>query len=238
MKQRKVEKLDISKLRKKKPVIEVNFREEGEFIRYWEKVQEYADSIENSERFQKMLKRGRRIWSYQVRTPDGIPARYVINVTKDRKRDYDFEKICFIEMEDIGGKMYGTVGRSELWEEEKARLPEEIKEEAGRERKVMIMIHRHAIERYIERHGYEGGYEECVDYLLSNTSKMQIFVDTNDCTFKGYFEDGLFLGTITDNTIRIRTYITKRQCFPNQKEELSFLQEKTINEIEEEWGKD
>lgn len=81
----------------------------------------------------------------------------------------------------------------------------------------MTILHSHAINRYIERHGYEGTLEQCQCYILNYTILTTQNVDTITKEVIVYFDDGVFLGCIKDNVTHLNTYVPNNRLYSNQR---------------------
>ncbi len=79
----------------------------------------------------------------------------------------------------------------------------------------IFVIHGHAISRYRERSKFEGTIEQaCVKVLTELMLCMP--VNDSDTTYIS-FDGGVFLCNVTNRVLHIRTFITYRQCKPNQR---------------------
>ena len=85
------------------------------------------------------------------------------------------------------------------------------------DREKITIYHSHAINRYIERHGYEGTLEECQCYILNNTLLTTQNVDTITKEVVVYFDEGVFLGCIKDNVTHLNTYVSNNRLYSNQR---------------------
>ena len=76
----------------------------------------------------------------------------------------------------------------------------------------ITMVHSHAINRFIERHGWKGSLEECQQHILRNL--ITTYTTSDDVTkeFTTYFDGGLFLGVVDGGVWRFKTIIMNRQC--------------------------
>lgn len=96
-----------------------------------------------------------------------------------------------------------------------------------------LVIHGHAIKRYIERHGYEGTLEQATGKLML---ALGTSVPTNDSdTTYIYFDSGTFLCNGKGEVLHVRTYINNQQCHRNQRlfsEKSKMKTDKVINAIE------
>lgn len=85
------------------------------------------------------------------------------------------------------------------------------------DKQTITVYHSHAINRYIERHGYDGTLEECQCYILNNTLLTTQNVDTITKDVVVYFDDGVFLGCIKDNVTHLNTYVSNNRLYSNQR---------------------
>lgn len=85
------------------------------------------------------------------------------------------------------------------------------------DREKITIYHSHAINRYIERHGYDGTLEECQCYILNNTLLTTQNVDTITKEVIVYFDEGVFLGCIKDNVTHLNTYVPNNRLYSNQR---------------------
>jgi hypothetical protein len=81
----------------------------------------------------------------------------------------------------------------------------------------MTILHSHAINRYIERHGYEGTLEQCQCHILNNTLLTTQSVDTITKEVVVYFDEGVFLGCVKDNVMHLNTYVSNNRLYTNQR---------------------
>lgn len=97
----------------------------------------------------------------------------------------------------------------------------------------VLVIHGHAINRYIERHGYEGTLEQATGKLML---ALGTSVPTNDSdTTYIYFDNGTFLCNSKGEVLHVRTYINNQQCHRNQRlwsEKSKMKTDKVIKTIE------
>ena len=85
------------------------------------------------------------------------------------------------------------------------------------DRQNITVYHSHAINRYIERHGYDGTLEECQCYILNYTILTAQNVDTITKEVVVYFDEGVFLGCIKDNITHLNTYVPNNRLYSNQR---------------------
>lgn len=81
----------------------------------------------------------------------------------------------------------------------------------------MTILHSHAINRYIERHGFDGTLEQCQCYILNNTLLTTQSVDTITKEVVIYFDEGVFLGCVKDNVTHLNTYVSNNRLYTNQR---------------------
>ena len=81
----------------------------------------------------------------------------------------------------------------------------------------MTVLHSHAINRYIERHGYDGTLEQCQCYILNYTMLTAQNVDTITKEVIVYFDEGIFLGCVKDNVTHLNTYVPNNRLYTNQR---------------------
>lgn len=83
--------------------------------------------------------------------------------------------------------------------------------------KTIMLLYAHAIEQYIERHGWDGTLEECRNHINMGLMLTCGEYDkiTGEC--EAYFDGGLFLGEKKGDIFRYKTFIMNRQCKPNQR---------------------
>ena len=98
---------------------------------------------------------------------------------------------------------------------------------------VLIVVHAHAIKRYYERHGFDGTFEQCRDFLLLK-GFIFINIDVDEYTKEtlSYFDDGVFMGIMEENVWRVKTWIKNTQCYQNQRL-ASFQSQKEQNKLVE-----
>lgn len=91
----------------------------------------------------------------------------------------------------------------------------------------IVVIHSHAINRYRERRKLQGALEVVQKKVLS---ELVIFSPVNDSdTSYVSFDGGVFLCNRNDRILHLRTWISDRQCKPNQR----LWSRKSEREIEE-----
>lgn len=81
-----------------------------------------------------------------------------------------------------------------------------------------IVLHSHAINRWMERKKFTGTLEEAKRKILTGLIVGDIQPDGTDDTWYHYFDGGVFICNYTDPRImHLRTYILNRQCSPLQR---------------------
>lgn len=79
----------------------------------------------------------------------------------------------------------------------------------------IIVVHSHAINRYMERSSFEGSLEKAQRMVLMG---MMIASPSHDSdTYYIPFADGLFLCQEKDRVLHVRTYVNDSQLKPNQR---------------------
>ena len=109
-----------------------------------------------------------------------------------------------------------------------------LEDKGKRKDNEFAMLHSHAINRYIERHGWNGTLEECQEYLLGEMWVTSQHVDRYTNELFVYFDDGLFLGCIKDGISHLNTYVANQHLFPYQRLKSKTLQdaiEKLFSEL-------
>lgn len=81
----------------------------------------------------------------------------------------------------------------------------------------ITVYHSHAINRYIERHGFDGTLEQCQCHILNNTLLTTQNLDTITKEVIVYFDEGVFLGCIKDNITHLNTYVPNNRLYSNQR---------------------
>ncbi len=99
----------------------------------------------------------------------------------------------------------------------------------------ILVIHSHAINRYIERRKFDGTIEQAQRKLLDELEIHKSVKDSTDETQYIYFDGGIFLCQVVDRVFRLRTFIMNRQCSPMQRMK-SLQSEKELEQIKREIG--
>lgn len=168
----------------------------------WKEVNDYGERAANAKAVKEALKKS-KIAFRRVNTPAKHKALYVFVATKRMMYHMPFlvvegsEGDSFVALEDMGG------GRKDS----------------------LAMLHSHAVNRYIERHGWNGTLEECQEHLLCDMWVTSQHVDTVTKELFVYFDEGLFLGCIKDGISHLNTYVANQHLFPYQRLKSRTLQE-------------
>lgn len=85
------------------------------------------------------------------------------------------------------------------------------------DREKITIYHSHAINRYIERHGFDGTLEQCQCHILNNTLLTTQNLDTITKEVVVYFDEGIFLGCVKDNVTHLNTYVPNNRLYSNQR---------------------
>lgn len=157
----------------------------------WNEVNDYGYFAANEKSVKKALKQKGVTLARRVNTPKKHRALYIY--ARPTKKVY-FTSFLIVE---------GSEGDSFVSMED--------------DRKKITIYHSHAINRYIERHGYDGTLEECQCYILNNTLLTTQNVDTITREVVVYFDEGVFLGCIKDNVTHLNTYVPNNRLYSNQR---------------------
>lgn len=81
-----------------------------------------------------------------------------------------------------------------------------------------VIIFRHAIDRYIERHRWSGTTHQLEDHMLMTMRRISYQQDLITHELICPFDGGVFLGKMVSNDmIELRTFVMNRQLHPNQR---------------------
>lgn len=177
-----------------------------DLISAWKEVNDYGERAANAKTVKDALKKNDIVFR-RVNTPKKNQALYIIIKTKRR-----MFHIPFLIVE-------GSEGRSFV----------AMQYEFGNERSLSV-VHSHAINRYMERHGWDGSLEECENYILESLWVMSINTDKYTKDTIVYFDEGVFLGSEKDNICHLNTYVANQHLYPNQRLKSRKLQE-SIEEL-------
>lgn len=154
-------------------------------------VRSYAPDTLNNGELKRQLKKQYTLLLKRVNTAKNkVPAAYIYIKAKKH-----FEFFGFVVLEGSEGESYATIYNHETCH--------------------AIVIHSHAINRYIERTNYQGTLEQATGKLMlaMGTSKA---THDSDTTYL-YFDDGIFICNTKDQVLHVRTFITNEQCHRNQR---------------------
>jgi len=90
----------------------------------------------------------------------------------------------------------------------------------------IFILRSHAVNRYMERHGFDGTFDQCQEYLFANLVVNPQNLDPYTKEVVIYFNHGLFLGTFKDNRCVVNTWVKNTQLYINQRLISRNLQEK------------
>lgn len=164
-----------------------------------------------SDRVRKAFKSGRHIVYHRVNTPapEKIPVLYSFAAART---GLFFRTFLVLE---------GTEGDSFA-----GRVADET---------LFYVLHSHAVNRYIERHHFDGTLEEAQRKILDGLMINDVQSDATDGTKYIHFDGGLFLCTENDRVMHLRTFIMNRQCTPMQRMK-SLASEKNVERLKREIG--
>jgi len=103
----------------------------------------------------------------------------------------------------------------------------------GNQDPILLIVKSHAIDRYIERHGYNGSREDCISMFLINLVYGYCEADNITGEIQVAFDGGFLLGCCLNDKkiVVIKTYISRRQFYPNQKLEYEKINEGCIEAL-------
>lgn len=157
----------------------------------WKEVNDYGFYAANEKNTKKALKKKGVTLARWVNTPKKNRALYIYS--RPNKKVY-FTSFLIVE---------GSEGDSFVTMED--------------DKEKMTVLHSHAINRYIERHGYDGTLEQCQCHILNNTLLTTQSVDTITKEVIVYFDEGIFLGCVKDNVTHLNTYVSNNRLYSNQR---------------------
>lgn len=159
----------------------------------------------------KAFRNGKRLVYHRVKTPapDKIPVFYTFARTD--KDEYIRTQLV---LEGSEGDSYA--GRVE-------------------DEDMFYVIHSHAINRFVERRQFHGSHEVAERHIINGLLINDVQKDGTDETRYIYFDGGLFLCTVTDRVLHLRTFIMNRQCSPVQRMK-SLTSEKNTEQLKREYG--
>lgn len=172
---------------------------------------EYGGRSVESQKVKKAFKQGRRLVYHRVNTP--APEKYpVLYIFARVPMGVYFRTFLVLE---------GTEGDSFA-----GRVADET---------LFYVLHSHAVNRYIERHHFDGTLEEAQRKILDGLMINDVQSDATDGTKYIHFDGGLFLCTESDRVMHLRTFIMNRQCTPMQRMK-SLASEKNVERLKREIG--
>lgn len=157
----------------------------------WKEVNDYGYFAANEKNTKKALKKKGVTLARWVNTPKKNRALYIYS--RPNKKVY-YTSFLIVE---------GSEGNSFVAMED--------------DKEKMTVLHSHAINRYIERHGYNGTLEQCQCYILNYTMLTAQNVDTITKEVIVYFDEGIFLGCVKDNMTHLNTYVPNNRLYTNQR---------------------
>ena len=157
----------------------------------WNEVNDYGFYAANEKNTKKALKKKGVTLARWVNTPKKNRALYIYS--RPNKKVY-FTSFLIVE---------GSEGDSFVTMED--------------DKEKMTVLHSHAINRYIERHGFDGTLEQCQCYILNYTMLTAQNVDTITKEVIVYFDEGIFLGCVKDNVTHLNTYVPNNRLYSNQR---------------------
>lgn len=168
----------------------------------WQEVNDYGERAANAPAVKEALKKS-KIAYRRVNTPAKNRALYIF--VKAKRQMFHMPYLV----------VEGSEGDSFVALEDKG-MPKDNE---------LAIIHSHAINRYIERHGWKGTLEECQEHLLCDMWVTSQHVDKVTNELFVYFDNGLFLGCIKDGISHLNTYVANQHLFPYQRLKSRTLQE-------------
>lgn len=165
-------------------------------IKAWADVSDYAEHAMRPIR-RELKRRGRTIVK-RVNTPDKTPALYIFFTHKHGGTSMAGLLVS-------GSEGTGVVSSAG-----------DVRQSADEMRDIFI-LRSHAVNRYMERHGWEGTFEQCQEYLFANLVISPQNIDKYTGEAIVYFGGGVFLGTYKDNRCSLNTWVRNTQLYTNQR---------------------
>ena len=172
----------------------------------WWKVENYTSSAMRPT--EGKFNKNTRVIFRRVNTPEKIPALYLF--AKER-RDVRIMTLSMLLVEGSEGTTVVTKSLNDGSNES------------------LFMLRSHAVNRYMQRHGFSGDYETCQEYLMSNLWINSQNVNKYTQELIIYFNGGVFLGNIKDKVYYVNTYVLNPHLYPNQR----LVSRRLQNNIEE-----
>jgi len=160
----------------------------------WGLVNDYGEAASKAHEVQRAFKKGAKVVYRRVNTPEKLQALYIII---QNKRQVMYMPILIVE---------GSEGRSFV-----------ARESTGQKEEFLTILHSHAVNRYIERHGWDGDIIDAENHILDNMWVSARNVDKYTKELTVYFDDGMFLGAEKDGICHLNTYIANKQMYSNQR---------------------
>ena len=175
-------------------------------------VEAYAYVTVGNPKVFRALRTGADKYYHRVNTPEKIPALYIYRRFGERVQHRAFVVLQGPEGDSFARKV--TTNDKHI----------QIK-----------IIHGHAINRYIERHHFEGTLEMAQRKILNELKMSYVVPDGTSDTLYIDYDGGVFLCTMNDGILHMRTFIMHRQCKPIQR--LRALEsERKLTEIKNDLG--
>ena len=160
----------------------------------------YCESNQRSKEYRKAVKQGKSEFELRVNTPEKYPALYIYHIGRLMVH---YQPILLLE---------GSEGESYCL------LSSPIRRKGGYwYDESLIVLHGHAINRYIERRKFDGTYEQARRGILNHLCVMSVYPDSMDETFYLNYDGGSFLCNKVEGVLHLRTYIVNRQHYPEQR---------------------
>lgn len=174
-------------------------------------VQDYCNAALRSPIVKKAMKRGDKEIYRRVNTPDKVPAVYAMS---------------------LFNKLYYTRSFAVLEGRDGDAFASRVMCSSGAYK--AVVIHSHAIKRYIERHHFEGTLEQAQRKILTTLGNNARIPDNMSESSYIDFDGGVFLCIVKDKILHFNTFIMHRQCKPDQRLR-ALKSEKMTKELNEEF---
>lgn len=178
-----------------------------ELLEAWKDVNEYGERAGNSKKLNRIFRKNKVNDVFmRVNTPLKHKAMYLFSRARPTKEGGIYFPFLIVE---------GSEGESFV----------AMENDGTNTKQYITVIHSHAINRFIERHGWNGTKEKCEDYILRGmwVSSRNIDQYTNEVVV--YFDGGVFLGHLKDDVCHLNTYVANQRLFPNQRLQSRRLQD-------------
>lgn len=154
---------------------------------------DYADNSKRNQQVQRALRRGKKEIVRRVHTPKHKHTA-LYNYFKEGK---EIRQSFHLVLRGSEGDSFATLS---------------IYKDADYD---IIVLHSHAIKRYMQRTHYKDSLEKAQLMLISTIALFKAVHDSD--TYYSTFFQGVFLGNVVDRVLHLRTFITSEQCHTNQK---------------------